>query len=217
MLTPQTKLARFVKRKNSKKSKKFSLRPLRDASLKNEFVSALDTAVEACPRSSDIPINTYISQVLNTAAENSLPTLTKSSQNHPPWKSNHEFQSLLSERKNLPLNERKKITRKIRLLAKKLKNEFYEAEAAEINNFAITRDLEKLYARAKEQQTTHKPIRSNACDPQKLSTFFQKHFSPTPPTETSTRLVTATTAAPTGDCHLLQGLWLDGLYNLPGR
>ena len=57
---------------------------------------------------------------------------------------------------NANSNELSKTRKRIRLRAKFFKNEYFKAEAAKINQFAINRDLDKLFSRAKKQESTLK-------------------------------------------------------------
>ena len=72
----------------------------------------------------------------------------------------------------------KRTRKKIRLRARYLKNEHFRLEAEKINTFAINKQIEKLFHRAKKQETTLKPT-NNACSTDRLLEHFKKHFNPT--------------------------------------
>ena len=80
--------------------------------------------------------------------------------------------------KNANSNELSKTRKRIRLRAKFFKNEYFKAEAAKINQSAINRDLDKLFSRAKKQESTLKPG-PGKCPPEKIFDHFKKHFNPT--------------------------------------
>ena len=75
--------------------------------------------------------------------------------------------------------------KKIRLRACYLKNEHFKKEAKKINMFAINKQIEKLFSRAKNQETTLKPTK-DACPTEKLLAHFKKHFNPADPSIEST-------------------------------
>ena len=77
------------------------------------------------------------------------------------------------------------IRKKIRLRVRYLKNEHFKQEAEKINVLAINREIEKLFARAKNQQTTLKPINS-ACPLDKILNHFKRDFNPDDPSKTQT-------------------------------
>ena len=58
---------------------------------------------------------------------------------------------------NANTNELSKTRKRIRLLAKFLKNDYFKAKVAKINQSAINRELDKLFSRANKQESTLKP------------------------------------------------------------
>ena len=68
----------------------------------------------------------------------------------------------------------RKFQKKIRLRAKFLKNEYFKAEAATMNQSAINRDLDKLFPRAKNQESTLKAAPGKCPPPQKIFDHFKK-------------------------------------------
>ena len=86
----------------------------------------------------------------------------------PPWKTDAKFQELyqtkseLSSRNANP-NDIKRIRKKIRLRARHLKNEHFRLEAEKMNTFAINKQIEKLFHRAKK--TRNYPQTNKQCLP----------------------------------------------------
>ena len=62
---------------------------------------------------------------------------------------------------NVNSNELSKTRKKIRLRAKFFKNEYFKGEDAKINQSAISRELDKLFSRTKEHESTLKPAPGN--------------------------------------------------------
>ena len=79
---------------------------------------------------------------------------------------------------NTNTNELSKTWKRMRLLAKFKKNDYFKAKAAKINQSAINRELDKLFSRANEQESTLKPA-PGKCPPKKIFDHFKKHFNPT--------------------------------------
>ncbi|XP_066932796.1 uncharacterized protein [Clytia hemisphaerica] len=103
----------------------------------------------------------------------------------PPWKTDAKLQELFQTKselssKNVNPEDIKRIRKKIRLRARHLKNEHFRLEAEKMNTFVINKQIEKLFHRAKRQETTLKPT-NNACPTDKLLEHFKKHFNPTDP------------------------------------
>ena len=116
----------------------------------------------------DINVNTCNSELndqlissINTSAEQTLPEIPKE-RLHQPWHDDallrelYEFkdQQILQNANSADLSNTRK---RIRIRAMKLKNDYYRAEAEKINRFAIHRELDKLFSRAKQQESTLKP------------------------------------------------------------
>ena len=121
---------------------------------------------------------------INEAAVNCLPIKEKSKL-YQLWHNDEKLKHLyeLKDRyilENYNLNSLRAIRKKIRLRARYLKNEYLKQEAEKINQLAINRELEKLFHRAKSQNTIFKPV-SNSCAPQKLLEHFKSHFNPPDP------------------------------------
>ena len=79
---------------------------------------------------------------------------------------------------NVNSNELSKTRKKIRLRAKFFKNEYFKGEDAKINQSAISRELDKLFSRTKEHESTLKPA-PGKCPSDKIFDLFKKHFNPT--------------------------------------
>jgi hypothetical protein len=62
------------------------------------------------------------------------------------------------------------------IFATNLRDEYYKAEAEKIDQFAINRELDKLFSKAKSQQTTLKPV-PDACPPDNIMKHFKAHFN----------------------------------------
>ena len=65
------------------------------------------------------------------------------------------------------------------------RNKYYKQEAEQINQLSISREIEKLFSRAKSQQSTLNPINST-CPPDKILKHFKSHFNPEDPSQTRT-------------------------------
>ena len=126
-------------------------------------------------------------KLVNTIKESAniyFPTMTSESQ-PPPWKTDAKLQELFRTKselssKNANPEDIKRIRKKIRLRARHLKNEHFRLEAEKMNTFVINKQIEKLFHRAKRQETTLKPT-NNACPTDKLLEHFKKHFNPIDP------------------------------------
>ena len=117
---------------------------------------------------------------ITTAASHVLQDVRPYIQKYP-WNDNLELESLLESRKKYPrtANEYKDLTKTIKHVVTKLRNDHYENEAQAINICSIQRDIEKLYRRAKTSYNTLKPLRLNMCPPNELREHFKDHFNPT--------------------------------------
>ena len=67
-----------------------------------------------------------------------------------------------------------------------MKNEHFKAEASKINQLQINREVQKLFARAKRQETTLRPI-PTLCPTENLLEHFKSHFNPPEPSVTKTQ------------------------------
>lgn len=104
-----------------------------------------------------------------------IPLLEKTSKNSNIWASDIELNKLLQDREKLNKNqatEIAKITKRIKKRRRKLRNDYLEAEANTINQHAVSRDIEKLFAAARKETTTFKKPKLAACPPEKHVEFF---------------------------------------------
>ena len=74
----------------------------------------------------------------------------------------------------------KRIRKKIRHRVRYLKDEHFKSEADKLNIYALNRQIEKLFMKAKSQETTLKPT-YNTCPTEKLFEHFKTHFNPQGP------------------------------------
>ena len=79
---------------------------------------------------------------------------------------------------NASSNELSKTRKRIRLHAKFFKIECFKVEAVKINQSAINRELDKLFSRAKMQESILKPV-PGKCPSEKILHHFKKHFNST--------------------------------------
>ena len=96
-----------------------------------------------------------------------------------PWE-DESYQKMISDQRILKGKERKRMSKKIKNLRKKLKKRYFSAKAAEINFLNETRNVEKLFSKAKDFPTVFKKSRASAIHPSKLEQHFKKHFSRKP-------------------------------------
>ena len=135
-------------------------------------------------------IQEHLTNSINTAAENSIPktTATKLQQ---PWHNDAKMKELYAKKDALMTTNSSssnipKLRKKIRLRARYLKNEHFKAEASKINKLQINREVQKLFARAKRQETTLRPI-PTLCPTENLLEHFKSHFNPPDPSVTKTQ------------------------------
>ena len=126
-------------------------------------------------------INEMFVTCIYSSAEEAIPTVEKS-RLYQPWRNDEELKRLYELKDELTLRNNTKeqfsVRKRIRRLRlKHLRNQFYKSEAENINQFAINRELDKLFSRAKNQETTLKST-TGKCPPEKLPKHFQSHFNP---------------------------------------
>ena len=188
--TPITKIARFIGRKKTVIKQRINFSAVDEATELN----FLETVIENL---SDYDLNgltnTELSEklvnVINSSADTTLPkkNFTKQMQ---PWHTDEKLKELFAKKddlisSNADCKSIATIRKKIRARAKYLKNEHFKQEAIKINNLAINRQIERLFAQAKNQQTTLKQINSS-CPPDKILAHFKNHFNPEDPSKTRT-------------------------------
>ena len=98
-----------------------------------------------------------------------------------PWNDDPELQKLLKKREITSRKSQgyKSLSKSIKKRIKDLRNQFYSSEADAISQFAIQRDIEKMFRRANEQESTLKKAPSKGCATSKLRDHFKSHFNPT--------------------------------------
>ena len=129
-----------------------------------------------------------IKVILQHAAENSLPkcsNLMRRGSIKEIWKDDEEFNRLLAKSRDFPqkCNEYKILTRNLKKRINHLRNVTLSQEADEINENANRRQVEELYRKMKNTNTTFKKLpEMQQCDPAILTQYFETHFSETPET-----------------------------------
>ena len=119
--------------------------------------------------------------MINEAAEEILPRI-ESRQATQPWHNDETLKALYIQKdelisKNAGFKTLSRIRKKMRLRARHLRNEYFKSEAEKMNQLAINREIEKLFAQAKKQETTLRTP-SGSCQPEKLLDHFKSHFNP---------------------------------------
>jgi len=71
-------------------------------------------------------------------------------------------------------------TKRIRKRARFLRDEHFKTEAAKINQLSISREIDKLFAKAKQQTTMLRSVQ-DGCPPNKIFEHFKAHFNPDDP------------------------------------
>jgi len=195
--TPKTKSARFRKRTAIKKRKLDLKFFMTDEELQREFIRTVNNNFENLQVDNSVDEkHADIVRILNETSRAKIPTKNPS-KNETPWRNDPELDDLLKQRDEARRTNASKLTirtltRRILNRHKVLKNEFFKAEADKINYYAINRQIAKLFARAKSQQSTLKKPASS-CPSEKLVEHFSNHFNPplpkieeTPPELTTT-------------------------------
>ena len=186
LCTPTSKKARYINRTHTKRQKKMifeAVTPEMTGLFKDEVSRKLNSNDILNSESNDF-LNEKLVNTIKETANIYFPTMTSEFQS-PPWKTDAKLQELFQTKselssKNTNPEDIKRIRKKIRLRARHLKNEHFRLEAEKMNTFVINKQIEKLFHRAKRQETTLKPT-NNACQTDKLLAHFKKHFNPTDP------------------------------------
>ena len=186
LTTPTTKKARFINRTKTKRQKRINfeaITPAMSELFKDEVSRKLNSNEILNSESNDF-LNEKLVNTIKETATTCFPTVTPESQS-TPWKTDAKLQELFQTKselsaKNANPEDIKRIRKKIRLRARYLKNEHFRHEAEKLNTYATNKQIEKLFHRAKRQETTLKPT-NNACPTDKLLAHFKKHFNPTDP------------------------------------
>ena len=173
------------KRKNLKKNFRLLTQDPEFADLYTEEIKTLITDKE------NLSLE-QLDEILESAAS-ILPNKTKRSKIHP-WDSNVELQELLSKRDKIcRINnkwEHKALTKQIKKVANKLRNDFLEDEANKINQAWVNRELEKMYALSKTQFMGEKRSIGIECDRELLKQHVCGHLNKTCEMETPAEIST---------------------------
>jgi len=191
MHTPCNKIARYVRRSTKTAMQRLDTTALNDEVIMERFNTAVADKLETISlRDSDnTMLNNHLTDAVNTAAEDILPNLEKSKL-FQPWHNDVKLKELYDLKdkqiaRNADFKTLSTTRKKIRLRARHLRNEYFKAEAEKINQLAINRELEKLFHRAKKQDTTLKSAQ-HACPPDQILEHFKAHFNPEDPSRTTT-------------------------------
>ncbi|XP_066917813.1 uncharacterized protein [Clytia hemisphaerica] len=136
--------------------------------------------------------NTQLNEHFITSIQEADETIPKivARKLHQPWHEDVKLKELYHQKELLVMRNAcpkkvKAVRKKIRTRARQLRNQFYRDEAEKINHLSINREHDKLFARAKKQETTLKPV-IGSCPPDKLLNHFKTHFNPEDPSTTQT-------------------------------
>ena len=186
--TPCTKVARHITRTMKKKKKCLDLASLNQPEIQFNFINAAVENLKTLPlnTTTNNEINNHLVNAINTAGNDTLP-LRENERNIPPWHNDEVLEELYNRRDQLRKeNATRKIiavtTKKIRKRASFLRDEYFKMEAEKINQFAINRELDKLFSKAKRQQTTFKSV-PDVCPADKILEHFKAHFNPDNPAD----------------------------------
>ena len=188
MTTPCTKAARYTPRSvksQKKKRQRLNLKALKDSNIHATFVNAAGVHLETIDLTADNEtINSQLVSAMNNAADEAIPKI-ENSRFFQPWQEDATLKELYNQRdlqkKNNASSKTINITtKKIRKRAQHLRDEHFKAEADKINQFAINRELDKLFAKAKQQETTLRSV-PDKCPPEKIVEHFKAHFNPDDP------------------------------------
>ena len=185
--TPCSKASRFVPRSYQQKKKKEQLdvKSLNDPVIHTNFINAAAEHLSVIDLEADnSSINSQFVNAINTAATE---TLSKKSRTRfsQPWQNDTILKELYDERDSQRKNNASSktintSTKRIRKRARFLRDEHFKAEATKINQYAINRELDKLFAKAKQQKTTLRAV-PDGCPPEKIVKHFKAHFNPDDP------------------------------------
>ena len=163
LCTPCTKVARYKKQHLIPNKKHLNLNSLNDPDVQQNFLETAVNKLESIDlQCNNTMINEQFTTSINKSAEQTLPVLEKP-RLYQPWHDDDVLKSFYDLKdqqiaKNADNKQLSSTRRKIRLRSKYLKNEYYKAEADKINQSTISRELDKLFSRAKNQETTLKRL-----------------------------------------------------------
>ena len=190
LTTPCNKVGRYITR-TVKPNTRLNTEILKEPETQTIFVNTVVGKLESVnlDSSSNTEINQHLVSSINSSAEEILPA-QQNPRLYQPWHDDDILRQLydlkdsqISQNANFKAIS---LTRKrIRLRSNFLRNEYFKEEAAKLNQYAIYRELDKLFSCAKKQETTLKQA-PGKCPPQKILEHFKKHFNPENPSENYT-------------------------------
>jgi predicted RND superfamily exporter protein len=160
------------------------IRSLQNKTMQERFKNAVSRQVSDDARIPQSPDNMSrrIIESLTTAAQITLPPVTKKTEQHEIWKDDNHLNYLIKERHKILQGsvEYKELTKRIKTQVNSLRNEKLKKEAEQINEHANRRRTEQLYRSMKSDNTSFRNInRGKQCDPCKMKEYFSKHFNQT--------------------------------------
>ena len=182
--TPTTRKARWKPR--SKKIDKTSpdLKSLELDDVQKQFQSEVGNYIKNNIKISSVSTN-YASERLienlKKAEDLTVPRIKKNRTSNEIWREDKEINEILESRKEVQVksDDYKSLTKKLRKRVNLLRNQKLATEAEEIDNYASQRDIINLFKSMKSGIDTFGDIRrSNKCEPDKLKSYFQRHFNP---------------------------------------
>ena len=183
MKTPRDKVSRYVKRIPKTVRKKYDLSALQSEEASERFITKVSESLAGFQMDNvdNSVINNHLIKSIKDAAVETLPEVV-AQKLYQPWHNDQTLSDLYSRKDELFAKNGDKKTiqllrKKIRKRSRYLRNEYFKAEAQKLNQLAVNRELDKLFARAKQQSTTLKPC-SGSCPPDKLLDHFKAHFNP---------------------------------------
>ena len=187
--TPSSKKARFIIRKKNPVKPKIDF-----TALTTELIESFQEKMSVSLNNhNDYELNSNLNELfIDSVKKNAESTFPKRfhTKTDQLWHNDEKLQTLFITKSDLVASNAdqkliKAIRKKIRIRARYLKNEHFRKEAEKINTLALNKELDKLFRRARSQETTLKPI-ENSCPAEKLMNHFKHHFNPTDPSKDST-------------------------------
>ena len=182
--TPSSKKALkiSIKKKNSTGTAKPDIRSLEREDIRKTFVASVSHELVKQTFDNDNR-DALLVKCLESAAQSTLPKLQKRTQTKEIWKDDKVLNELIEQRKNLTkdTDEYKIITKNVKKRVRHLRNQKLDEEAKQINQFSNKNNIQDLFRSFKNDSSAFKEVRSRkGCEPDKLKTFFKKHFTSDP-------------------------------------
>ena len=182
--TPSSKKALkiSIKKKNTTGTAKPDIRSLEREDIRKTFVASVSHELVKQTFDNDNR-DALLVKCLESAAQSTLPKLQKRTQTKEIWKDDKVLNELIEQRKNLTkdTDEYKIITKNVKKRVRHLRNQKLDEEAKQINQFSNKNNIQDLFRSFKNDSSAFKEIRSRkGCEPDKLKTFFKKHFTSDP-------------------------------------